>query len=93
MGIKRLWTNNKMYCNTALCKSSFVCCVVAIARYKGSVQYVGEKKNITRWPLSRYLMALGKPKKSSSLIGRGRGVNGPAINRRTFFLCGFLIHW
>ena len=45
MGIKRLRTNNEMYCNTALCKSSFVSCVVAIARYKGSLQYV-----FSNWP-------------------------------------------
>ena len=50
MGIKRLRKNNRMYCKTALCKSSFIQCVVAIAECEGSLQYVGGKKR-KKWIL------------------------------------------
>ena len=37
-------TNNKMYCKTVLCKLSSILCAAAIAGCKGSLQYVGGKK-------------------------------------------------
>ena len=82
-----------MYCKTALCKSSFIRCVAAIAGYKGSLQYVGGKKtkmDITRPPL-------GKPQKkdlllmAGPLIVRGRELKGRAIKEKITFLGTFFV--
>ena len=52
--MKLMPTNNKMYCKTVLCKSSSILCAAAIAGCKGSLQYVGGKKQ--KWMLQGPLL-------------------------------------